>query len=85
MCRLTFQSSDDGIGAETTVEIDIEQEQFVATGLVIHQRNFLDVYPYIQWKGTELPEFRVGETFVPTTLQLTEVRSFVIFVSCAVV
>lgn len=31
------------------MEIDIAQERFVAHGLVILARNYLDVYPYDHW------------------------------------
>lgn len=31
------------------MEIDISQERFVAHGLVILARNYLDVYPYDRW------------------------------------
>lgn len=41
--------SQDAQGQETTVEIDIAQERFVAHGLVILARNYLDVYPYDHW------------------------------------
>lgn len=39
----------DAQGQETTVEIDISGERFVAHGLVILARNYLDVYPYDRW------------------------------------
>lgn len=41
--------SQDAQGQETTVEIDIAQERFVAHGLIILARNYLDVYPYDHW------------------------------------
>lgn len=31
------------------MEIDIAQERFVAHGLIILARNYLDVYPYDHW------------------------------------
>lgn len=31
------------------MEIDIAQERFVAQGLMILARNYLDVYPYDRW------------------------------------
>lgn len=33
------------------MEIDIAQERFVAHGLVILARNYLDVYPYDHWSN----------------------------------
>lgn len=41
--------SQDAQGQETTVEIDIAQERFVAHGLMILARNYLEVYPYDRW------------------------------------
>ncbi|GAA5924630.1 hypothetical protein JCM10213_000401 [Rhodosporidiobolus nylandii] len=59
-------------GLETTVDIDIAGERFKATGLIIQQRNYLDVYRYDKWNGSILPEFQVGERFVPDDLSLHE-------------
>eukprot|EP00002_Diphylleia_rotans_P017927 TRINITY_DN3478_c0_g1_i14.p1 TRINITY_DN3478_c0_g1~~TRINITY_DN3478_c0_g1_i14.p1 ORF type:complete len:725 (+),score=106.47 TRINITY_DN3478_c0_g1_i14:45-2219(+) len=64
--------SDDAQGFETVVEMKISQETFRATGLVIKERNFLDVYPYEKWVGNNIPDFTIGEQFIPTTLVMTE-------------
>lgn len=37
------------MGQETVVNIDIAQEKFSASGLMIIARNYLDVYPYDRW------------------------------------
>lgn len=41
--------SQDALGQETVVDIDIAQERFSASGLMIIARNYLDVYPYDRW------------------------------------
>lgn len=41
--------SKDAQGQEVTVEIDIAEEKFSASGLTIIARNYLDVYPYDKW------------------------------------
>lgn len=41
--------SQDALGHETVVDIDIAQERFSASGLMIIARNYLDVYPYDRW------------------------------------
>lgn len=41
--------SQDALGQETVVDIDIAQEKFSASGLMIIERNYLDVYPYDKW------------------------------------
>ncbi|BGP08533.1 DNA topoisomerase [Rhodotorula toruloides] len=59
-------------GLETTCEIEIAGEAFSAKGLVIRERNYLDVYIYDKWTGNHLPEFQVGERFEPDELSLKE-------------
>ena len=41
--------SQDAVGQETVVDIDIAHERFSASGLMIIARNYLDVYPYDRW------------------------------------
>ena len=47
--------SRDAKGQETTVEIDIAKERFVAHGLMILERNYLEVYPYEKWSDKVSP------------------------------
>ena len=42
------------------------------TGLVVTQRNYLDVFPYDKWSNKELPRFEEGETFNPSVCELKE-------------
>lgn len=70
------------------MEIDIAGETFTThgenlnvfglkcfAGLVVLERNWLDVYPYTNWGGnSNLPNFVVGQTFMPTELSLKEVK-----------
>jgi DNA topoisomerase-3 len=48
------------------------EEEFNATGLVILERNYLDVYTYERWTGKEIHNYQVGNSFVPTLLGLHE-------------
>jgi DNA topoisomerase III len=41
-------------------------------GLIILERNYLDVYPYDKWSDKELPDFEEGATFVPSVCELRE-------------
>ena len=59
--------SRDAKGAETTCRIEIGTEKFEAKGLVIHDRGYLEVYPYEKWGDKNLPEFIMNETFEPRT------------------
>ncbi|KAF9412994.1 DNA topoisomerase [Podila epigama] len=62
--------ADDAKGDQTNIEAQIKEETFSTTGLVIKERNYLDVYPYDKWTGNVLPEFVVGEEFTPTELTM---------------
>lgn len=58
--------SQDAKGATTTVELTYGSEIFTAHGLIVHERNYLDVYPYDKWESSQqLPRFVLGETFIP--------------------
>lgn len=41
--------SEDAIGLENIVYVEISGEKFSAHGLQILEKNFLNVYPYIKW------------------------------------
>ncbi|XP_007425112.1 DNA topoisomerase 3-alpha isoform X1 [Python bivittatus] len=64
--------SEDAKGQETTVEIDISNERFVAHGLMILARNYLDVYPYERWSDKVIPVYEKGSCFQPTTVEMVE-------------
>ncbi|KAJ6655917.1 hypothetical protein lerEdw1_004502 [Lerista edwardsae] len=64
--------SQDAKGQETTVEIDIAGEHFVAHGLMILERNYLDVYPYDKWSDKVIPVYTRGSRFQPTTVEMVD-------------
>ncbi|KAH6928203.1 hypothetical protein HPB50_012579 [Hyalomma asiaticum] len=64
--------SKDAEGKETTVEVDLNGERFIATGLVIFARNYLEVYIYDKWNGKEIPSYQEGECFVPDSIKMAE-------------
>ncbi|GAP87752.1 putative DNA topoisomerase [Rosellinia necatrix] len=65
--------SEDAKGVATDVDILYGEESFHAHGVVVLERNYLDVYVYDKWTGTvQLPKFIVGETFEPTEALMTE-------------
>ncbi|CAO0798708.1 unnamed protein product [Mucor circinelloides] len=57
------------LGHETTVEVKMDTEYFDAKGLVILERNYLEVYTYDRWNGNEIPIFVEGDEFIPDTLK----------------
>ncbi|KAI1659547.1 prokaryotic type I DNA topoisomerase [Daldinia decipiens] len=65
--------SEDAKGAATDVDILYGEESFHAHGVVVLERNYLDVYVYDKWTGTgQLPKFTVGEVFEPTEALMTD-------------
>lgn len=65
--------SEDAKGVATNVDILYGEELFQAHGVVVLERNYLEVYVYDKWTGTaQLPKFTVGEMFEPTEALMTE-------------
>ncbi|XP_058013466.1 DNA topoisomerase 3-alpha isoform X2 [Ahaetulla prasina] len=64
--------SEDAKGQETTVEIQISNERFVAHGLMVLARNYLEVYPYERWSDKVIPLYEEGSCFQPTTVEMVE-------------
>ena len=65
--------SDDAKGESTTVEINYGEEIFYANGLMVLERNYLDVYPYDKWTSSQpLPRFNLHETFEPTQASIAD-------------
>ncbi|KAL3488489.1 DNA topoisomerase [Aspergillus germanicus] len=63
--------SDDAKGQSTDVEIQYGDEEFHARGLIVLERNYLDVYVYDKWESTQqLPNYRMGEEFEPTVADI---------------
>jgi DNA topoisomerase-3 len=71
-------------GKTTTVEIDIAGELFSTSGkliiscielrlgLVVLQRNYLEVYPYDKWASSAVPDFQQDEQFMPSVLEVRD-------------
>lgn len=65
--------SEDAKGQTSEVEIQYGDEFFHAKGLIVLERNYLDIYVYDKWESsTQLPHFEVGENFEPTEAKITE-------------
>ncbi|XP_076459295.1 DNA topoisomerase 3-alpha-like [Babylonia areolata] len=62
--------SQDALGHETLVEIDIAEERFTAQGLMILAKNYLEVYPYDRWNAKEMPLYHMGDVFEPTSIEM---------------
>ncbi|KAG9257277.1 DNA topoisomerase [Emericellopsis atlantica] len=65
--------SEDAKGMATDIELQYGEEIFTAHGVVVLERNYLEVFIYDKWEDSaELPNLRVGEQFEPTEALLTE-------------
>ncbi|RPA99810.1 prokaryotic type I DNA topoisomerase [Choiromyces venosus 120613-1] len=65
--------SKDARGETTTVKLQYGEEGFHTSGLVVLERNYLEVYVYDKWSSSqELPVFTPGETFQPSEATMTE-------------
>ncbi|XP_060521487.1 DNA topoisomerase 3-alpha [Cylas formicarius] len=60
----------DAQGFETTVDVELAGEKFTAKGLIVLERNYLDVYVYEKWNAKEINEYRNGQTFEPSVLEM---------------
>ena len=64
--------SQDAVGKETTVNIDIAGEKFVGHGLTVLQRNYLEVYIYDRWSDKEIIDYEVIREFQPTSTEIVD-------------
>lgn len=60
----------DAKGSETIVNVDVANEKFTAKGLIILEKNYLEVYVYEKWNMKEINNYRQGDTFTPTVLEM---------------
>ncbi|CAM9932316.1 unnamed protein product, partial [Phaeothamnion confervicola] len=68
--------SRDAVGHQTTVRANCGGEEFSTTGLMITERNWLDIYdPWERWNARSIPTFHEGQEFVPSALEMTEGRT----------
>ncbi|OTF82485.1 DNA topoisomerase 3-alpha [Euroglyphus maynei] len=65
----------DAIGAEETVDIEINDEIFHAKGLRIIEKNYLEVYKYDFWSEKQLPQFVQDECFNPNSIMMKDGRT----------
>ncbi|KAE8350798.1 DNA topoisomerase [Aspergillus coremiiformis] len=63
--------SEDAKGQTSEVEIQYGDEVFHAKGLLVLERNYLDVYVYDKWESSQqLPNFQMGELIEPTEAKI---------------
>ena len=64
--------SEDAKATETVVTATIAGEIFTATGLMVLEKNWLEVYPYERWSDKNLPLFQMNEEFEPSSLTMEQ-------------
>ncbi|XP_046143388.1 DNA topoisomerase 3-alpha isoform X1 [Osmia bicornis bicornis] len=64
--------SDNAVGQETLVEIDIAGEKFIANGLQIIEKNYLNVYIYEKWSDKEIYQYQEGQVFRPSSIDMVQ-------------
>ncbi|CAM9368812.1 unnamed protein product, partial [Ectocarpus fasciculatus] len=69
----------DARGDQTTVRIQFSPATWpfsqLATGLMIRERNWLDVYRWEKWYANKVPSVHVGDVILPKRLEMTEGRT----------
>ena len=53
------------VGHETSVRIQILEEFFNANGLIIKEKNYLEIFTYEKWTNKAIDEFKLGQKFSP--------------------
>lgn len=66
------QNSKDAVGDETEILVTLGEELFSKKGILVRERNFLEVYPFMKWADNELPIFEEGAVLVPSACLLSE-------------
>ena len=67
--------SRDAVGRETTLTVKVVSEEFTARGLMIEEKNWLEIYhPWERWSTGqgELPHLMVGSRIAPHSLLMKE-------------
>lgn len=64
--------SKDAVGEETKVVACVGQEEFTCSGIVVTEKNYLEVYPYEVWSDKTLPKFMSGEEIKPSQFSIQQ-------------
>ncbi|CAI5727617.1 unnamed protein product [Hyaloperonospora brassicae] len=58
--------SRDAKGYQTNVVAKMLGEYFTASGLMVEERNYLDIYKYEKWNASAIPVYQQGDVFQPS-------------------
>lgn len=62
--------SKDAKGFQTNVTMQIKSEEFTTSGLMITERNYLDIYRFEKWSNSSIPVYSLHEQFFPTSIRM---------------
>eukprot|EP01052_Picozoa_sp_SAG31_P006550 SAG31_NODE_302_length_18087_cov_97.056982_14_plen_151_part_00 len=62
--------SEDAQGERTEVAMELAEEEFVASGLMVKERKYLEVYVWEKWSTSTIPTFQLGQRIAPSLLML---------------
>lgn len=63
------------MGEETVVNVKVNGESFSAKGLVILEKNYLEVYTYEKWGTKILPPLSEGQTLNASSLTMSTAKT----------
>ncbi|BAM40922.1 DNA topoisomerase III [Theileria orientalis strain Shintoku] len=63
------------IGHQSIVILDVSGEMFNLKGLIIHERNWLNIYTYSTWEGKLIPNFHENQQIMPDAILLKDGRT----------
>lgn len=64
--------SKSSVGHQSVVVLDVSGEVFTLRGLIVTEKNWLDVYKYTKWEGRVIPNFYENQEITPTEIMLKE-------------
>ena len=68
--------SENAKGLQSSVTLNIAGERFSSHGIIVLERNYLEVYKYEQWKNRELVgEYFVNHSFVADDMKMSESKT----------
>ena len=64
--------SDDAMGLETIITVEVGDEEFTCRGLMIKRMNWLQIFKFIKWSDRVVPNLTVGSFFSPSAIDVIE-------------
>ncbi|RLN98490.1 hypothetical protein BBJ28_00022903 [Nothophytophthora sp. Chile5] len=60
--------SRDAKGSQTSIQMSMLEERFSASGLMVEERNYLDIYKFEKWNASAIPVYQRGDVFRPSSV-----------------